>query len=1249
MKLPLLDKVSKIALRQRTSSQQQQQQQHDSPSSLVSSTPPAAADSTPPTPTLTTGANGNKTEPATSEPARPIPVKLGTPTRPSLPRSSSDDKRLSQSSSPVGASPQRRGSWFSNISSKFSSGTAQSPPQATTTQPKPAELSVPKANPAKNAVLQHASKNEGEGPYTPAPPRSSAQAGIMHVFRRLSISNGNLNPNVKPHNHGLVERRVLNVDQHRERCEISGLNQAKLRRVAFCVDVEIAPMPKYAEESCGKKLFDRGSDKGDKDQKRKIKEKGEGEALRRSKDGDSLKESEEGETKATTPTASDEALSKESSSPKSKKESTGADKPPKGSEPSTDNQPPGKNAADMKKKEKKKKSEEERKARKEKKRKLAEANGTIPMEIHMDSDSSLSDAGSAAPRHEVQQRTQAMPTINPVRIYRRCCQLRETPILKKITEQLSNPANSSEPGMVDRLDLTGYWMQLADLVTLGDYLAIVPVKEVILENCGLADEGLRVILAGLLAARKVAVAAKKRRPLSDADGLTSQGGVVERLVLKNNKLGPEGWKHVCLFVYLCRTLKCLDLSGVPFPQPQAGNGRQNGYATTASGQRQQMDLCHLLAKSLGERLGGSTLGLLSLGETGLNTEQLGTVVDGVIKCGIKRLGLAHNNIRAEGLEHVARFLRSGISEGLDLGGNDLRDQLGVLADALMIENEEDCPLWALSLADCNLTPSSLCKLLPKLVKLSVFRFIDLSHNHELFSTNPSAISVLRRYLPKMPCLKRIHLADCGLSTEQAIALAEILPEVSGLAHVSFMENPQLVELATNANTEETKEEACALFASLLAAARVSSSLVAIDIEVPSEQSSDLVKAMAKQVVAHCLYNMERLPVLPDLTASSQLDSASAISEPEYPDVLQRLVGHDVTEPYDMDLDVGTAPDDDYVIGGSGLVKALTCCLKNRGDESRRQSGEFIRDVENGIPVPSRSSSLARPSGKAKETSKHLLLSARKLRYRLQPALTKARAASGQDTHAYHRLMFLDSTLKGIIRRFEDEFPDTRESAADSAIGGISSAEEDAAASEKQLGTSLSSSTDADHLARQSEVACISDNEDEADQDQDSFRKVRPSSQLLRSNSIISLTSKAIANEEGRVLRAGHTFRLGIVKPEHYQLLSGVEMVGADPNHVRFLHELLDELHDEELSREVAEKGVVKVFQERKEYILQRLRDADPMHWEMFVESQEMARANVNVKVGGSAEEGDGKKVDSSNTGGAASPSSSSSAVVVENN
>ncbi|KAL8391998.1 hypothetical protein RB595_002272 [Gaeumannomyces hyphopodioides] len=1151
--------------------------------------------------------------PTAPRPSSPLPA------HPPMTRNGSTEK-LPNGGSPT-VTPQRRGSWFSNISSKFGGGAGtQSPPQANHTPPKQAEISVPRANPAKNAVLQHAVRHDGDAPYTPAPPKSS-QPGLLQVLRRLSSSGGgggggiggSLGGGPKKNHGGLVERRVLNVDRSRERCALTELNQAKLRRVAFCVDVEIAPMPKYTEDGCGlKKKICENSNKS------KPAERGDDEAL--------------GNGKASQETAGSASESKaEKPAAQEGGDKSTTDKTVKDGGAAADESSTPKTGDGTKKKDKKKKSEGERKARKEKKRKLAETNGTIPMEIHLDSDSS----GSCTGENSSSGRSQSVPTTNPVRIYRRCCQLRETPILKKITEQLTKPSNVSAGGAVERLDLTAYWLQLPDLVTLGDYLAVVPVKEVVLENCGLNDEGLRVILAGLLASKKPK--RKLRRSLdSDSNELGTHGGVVERLVLKNNKIGPEGWKHICLFIYMCRSIKHLDISSLSFPRatPAAAppaNHHMPHFQIGHSRPAPPMSICQLFSKSLENRLAGSTLELLNLAETCPDMDQLGVLIDGVIKCGVKRLGLARNDIDRAGVAHVARYLASGTCEGLDLGGNDLRDQLETLAASL----PENSSLSALSLAECNLRPGSLCELFPKLVKLKDFRFIDLSHNHDLFETSPSSISLLRRYLPKMAMLKRIHLADVAMTSEQAIALAEILPEVAGLAHIILLSNPELTKLA-DAQTEESQEEACALYASLLAATRVSTSIVAVDIDVPTERSGEIVKALAKQVVAYSLRNMENMPIVKPDGGEAAVGTGTR-QDPEYPDVLHHLVGSDVMRPDVVPEDVEVAPDDDYVIGGTGVVKALACCLKNRGDESRRPSGEFTREADLYSPPalsptalldmpPSQRRKI--PGGKAKDMSKHLLGSARKIRQRLQPAMAKAKVAStasAQDAHTYQRLLFLDSTLDGIIKRFEDEFPDTREFAAADEVAPSSSPESAAAPPSMPLATSFGS--DADH------TGAGSDAEDDEDGGSGRLLLGRPSKQLSRSNSLISMTSKGLTEEEGRVLRAGHKFRSGwMMTQEHYDLLSsgdewataGVGGVGSDPTHVRLLHELLEEVDDPELNKQIERDGVVAVFMDQRERIRDRLRSADPEHWERFEESQRMARANVKV----SSEAAGGKCKDS---------------------
>lgn len=436
----------------------------------------------------------------------------------------------------------------------------------------------------------------------------------------------------------------------------------------------------------------------------------------------------------------------------------------------------------------------------------------------------------------------------------------------------------------------------------------------------------------------------------------------------------------------------------------------------------------------------------------------------------------------------------------------------------------------------------------------------------------------------------MHLQDVNMKSEQAIALAEIIPEAHQLAHINILQNPELVKLA-HATTEEAKEEACALFASLMAAARVSKSIVCVDIEVPNDDAGEIVKAMAKQVVAYCLRNMENLPdanigaAVAAALSESQIDAADC-KPPAYPDVLAHLVGHDVMVHEDDDQGNDSAPDEDYVIGGTGVVKALKCCLENRGgDDSRRQSGEFTLDVgaEEGI-----SERRLAAGGKAKDMSKHLLAGARKIRSRIQPALNKARATPADEMNL-RKLTFLDETLEGIIKRFEDEFPDTRE---ESTAETSRPSNEPGSPIEEFIPPSLAQ--------EDSTNAVVSDGEEEG-----YIYEPKP---LSRSNSMLSRT---LAAEEARILRAGHRFRSGVAREEYIDLVNTIDEIGSDPKHVHMLSDLAEDIGGDFLVK-VKEKGLVRAYKEDRESLLRNMRDADTDHWDTFVEAQRKAVQNVSL-------------------------------------
>jgi hypothetical protein len=907
------------------------------------------------TPTQSNSASGTLTSTPTPQPS--TTSSKTAPRRPGLLGRTSAEKVTTQSS-PDGGNKigPRRNSWISNISSKFSS---QSPQQHGNVTPNGNANQSPQnaRQPSPAPAAKPQTKEELE-PYVPQPPKTATTSFFSSALRRLS-SNTNIGPTGKVvPNAGMCPRRVLNIDHNRPRCLLPELDQSKLRRVAFCVDVEIAGGPRYKDEADG-------CEKKKKQKDKKLKEKGEGEALKHPQDVVDEKE-KTGVVEASGEfVGTDENPDPEGTvCPDEKKDST-------------------------RKKEKKKRSEEERKERKEQKRRKAEESGAIPLQYTRDAE----DSGQTSPTGATTPRPTDRPTTDPLRIYRRCCQLRESPVLKRITEQLGRPnaCPVATPGVVSCLDLTGSRLQFADIMTLSDWLAIVPVKKLILEDSELTDEGVRVILAGLLAARGFDYPRRSQVQIGNSEKSDEERtGVVEKLSLKNNtKITKEGWKHICLFIYMCKSLKALDVSLITLPPSQA----QEKEGQTTHLKPDHFDPAEILSKAISERLGGDRFEELIMAECSLTALSIRKIVDGVTVSGLKRLGLAGNHIDSEGLEHIIRYIRSGVCQGLDLGGNDMRNCLERLSDSF----HNGCPLWALSLADCNLTPAALKPLFPGLMKLPNLRFLDLSHNHDLFSKQPSALGLLRKYMPILPMMKRLHLIDVSMTPAQAIALAEVLPECPMLAHLNLLQNPLLSALAS-ATDEETQEEACALYASLMAAARVSTALICVDIDVPASDNSEIVKALAKQVVAYCLRNMERLAAeeAPDASEGST-SSLGFHDDVDVPEVLLHLVGniegHEDPHPDDP------APNSDYIVGGTGVVKALSYCLSEKASELRTGSyptSGTTTPREHDHPHDHLSAS------KAKQMSKNLLESARKVRARLQPALV--REAKAADDMAYRMLI-----------------------------------------------------------------------------------------------------------------------------------------------------------------------------------------------------------------------------------------------------
>ncbi|KAI9710753.1 MAG: hypothetical protein M1820_002586 [Bogoriella megaspora] len=1175
---------------------------------LYAPTSPGLPRDTPPRTSSHGGHLQNDAEPAPAvqPPQPPPPIDTTSPKqtstvtskpvskRPNLLGRSTSEKNSPQTPPPdPSKSSPRRGSWISSLSSKFSSqgqapaqagtqnGASQSPPSNSAKATPNGDTKGSAASPPNNSATSTAAVNGKEEhddfqPYVPQAPKTGGSSFFSSALKRLS-SGSQLNTAAKQAaiNGGVCPRKVMNVDNERPRNHVPGLEDAKLRRVAFCVDVEIAGGPRYHDDE------DIGGEKKKKDKGLKLKEKGEGAAL---KNPQAVTEEKENEGVVQ---ASGEAVGTDGENP----EGPVVDE---GQEPD-------------KKKEKKKKSEEERKERKERRRRKAEESGSVPVEINREaSDNGSNPSLSSSPPivGSPSQKSQDRPTTDPVRIYRRCCQLRETPVLKRISEQLSSPSSCpiDTPGIVGTLDLTGSRLQLSDVVTLGDWLAVVPVKRLLLEDADLSDEGVRVILAGLLAAKAPENRSRKYFGRYNTRKADERSGVIEKLILKNNpRVTRVGWKHVSLFLYMCRSLKAADVSMMAFPKDTAVSPDS---ASNSGPKKTEEDIAEIFAKSISQRLGGATLEELIMAECSLSSQVIRKIVDAVTTSGLRRLGVAGNRLDEEGLDHVLRYVKSGICQGLDLGGNDMRDRLDRLANMLSEKNE----LWALCLSDCNLSPTSLKPLFPALVRLPHFKFLDLSHNRDLCNTDPSVVSLLRKYVPQMPDFKRLHLVDVAMSPAQAIALAEILAEAPQFAHLNILENPQLTALAT-AKDEAGQEESVALYSSFMICARVSQSLVCVELEVPGQEASEIVKALAKQTVAYCLRNIQRWAVPGDAdTAGAVASLSSPIEEKDkdtdngVPNVLLHLVGHE--EGYaDLRDDEDPAPDEDYIVGGNGVVKALGYVLGEKGKRMSISASGQVTPKDQSKPAEDGPS-------KSMVMSKNLLGSARKIRARLRPTLIKE--ADTGDEVAYRRLLYLDTTLLNMIQRFEDEYPECRPSKPSSTPSTRSiSPSVDTSAS---IAT-LNSSTIPVHAP--------------ADDDAYNDDNVSPDSRRLsRHGSDVSLAARALSQEEGTMHRFGQHIRRDILKP---QVLDYAHNTSApdepEAEHLAELREKLELIGGTEIRDLVNRKGWEGALKEvgANAEELRELKEEGDEDWRRFGEAQRAAQVHSEKERNGEEKKvGEGK-------------------------
>lgn len=246
-------------------------------------------------------------------------------------------------------------------------------------------------------------------------------------------------------------------------------------------------------------------------------------------------------------------------------------------------------------------------------------------------------------------------------------------------------------------------------------------------------------------------------------------------------------------------------------------------------------------------------------------------------------------------------------------------------------------------------------------------------------------------------------------------------------------------------------------------------------------------------------------------------------------------------------------------------------------------------------------------------SKNLLDTARNTRARIQPALVRE-AKSGNDM-GYRRLLFLDQTLQGMIQRFEDEYPETRLQPSDAASSHSS-----------VPSTSPPTST---VPTMDNSVTDITNPESDDDE---------PRTLRSRHNSDVSLASRHMSLEEGRLHRFGHRVRTGLLNPSRptsshndsqHAYISGTMDNEGLPEHLQSLREYFSNFSGAEMRHMIEGVGWEKAFDSVVENAeeLKNLERDDPAAFKVFRESQIAALKNRNPDILAPGEEGPRKSDD----------------------
>ncbi|KAI9027501.1 hypothetical protein CLU79DRAFT_580888 [Phycomyces nitens] len=384
-------------------------------------------------------------------------------------------------------------------------------------------------------------------------------------------------------------------------------------------------------------------------------------------------------------------------------------------------------------------------------------------------------------------------------LYDMACKSKEEPLFPGfLTQVLANQHRTC----LTRLDFTNQKMTRRTAEPLADVLCLdFGLKELILDNCDLEDDTIKVLLHSLL--------------LTDS--------LCELSLVDNKKLKTAGFKYIAVYIKGATKLQTLNLTSTLPDKKAIGYLAQALIGTPESA--------------------SPSVSSLVFDNCGLKLQLLETLAAGIRQstC-LRHLSLRYNRINYQGAMWVGVMLRDyddnrlyqrGL-ESLSLDTNELRQGVQYIAQAL----RRNKSLLSLSMNDCKIDIKG-CTFIGEALKYNQsLKSLGLSYNI-LGQPTTEGIVALRQALYVNQSLKDLSLAATELGSEAAIALAECLPENSSLNRLDVSKNPA-IDIAG--------------LLSLSTAIKINYTLTFLDVNIPPNDR-DLAKIQS-DIAAYCTRNAQ---------------------------------------------------------------------------------------------------------------------------------------------------------------------------------------------------------------------------------------------------------------------------------------------------------------------------------------------------------------------------------------------------------